>query len=273
MGASSVNPELRVEGEPSASSSSQAAFFALAAWALSAVHYATFFDIEKPIYTDNRYFLYFAWRIAEGDIAHLELFDNKTFLANFFGAALYRLADVLSIDPIHFIRGAMLAFASLGGLMTYWIFRRIGGGSAVVGFLGLFALLGFGILGELPAIGNFPKFLMGPFVLASGLAVARGWWFAAGVCGALAFMDWQVGALAGAAAVATALLSEGSRLAGPGLEGGAENIHAGKRREVLSRDHRRVRSGFQAGNLETAPCQSPRRLTRATADLEDPLAR
>ena len=208
-----VSPDSRLPKDAaSMPPSSQAALFALAAWALSALHYATFFDIEKPIFTDNRYFLYFAWRIAEGDIAHLELFDNKTFLSNFVGAALYKIADTLGIDPLHFIRASMLALASLGGLLAYWVFRRIGQGRIVVGFLGLFALLGFGILGELPAVGNFPKLVMGLLIPAAALSVARGWWFTAGVCGALAFMDWQVGALVGVASVATALLSKGNRV-------------------------------------------------------------
>ena len=207
-----MNPDVRPGLVPhSTPPATHAALFAFVAWAISALHYATFFDVERPIYTDVRYFLYFAWRLAEGDVAHLELFDNKTFLANFVGAGLYRLGGSLGLDPLHFIRASMLALASFGGLLAYWVFRRIGHGSVATGFLGLFALLSFGILGELPAIGNFPKLLMGLFIPAAALAIARGYWTASGVCSALAFLDWQVGALVGGAAVVCALCSGNQR--------------------------------------------------------------
>ncbi len=200
-----MNPGSRAGSALGPTAPAHAALFAFVAWAISALHYATFFELERPIYTDVRYFLYFAWRLAEGDVAHLELFDNKTFLANFAGAALYRLGEGLGLDPLHFIRATMLALASYGGLLAYWVFRRIGHGSVATGYLGLLALLSFGILGELPAIGNFPKLLMGLFIPATALAIARGYWLAAGIFGALAFLDWQVGALVGGAAVVCAL--------------------------------------------------------------------
>ena len=48
--------------------SSRDRLFAAAALALSSVHFASFFDRQLPIYTDIRYFLYFAWQMAEGAI-------------------------------------------------------------------------------------------------------------------------------------------------------------------------------------------------------------
>jgi hypothetical protein len=180
--------------------------FALLAFLLSAAHFATFFDPERSIVTDVRYFLYFAWQISEGAVPHLDLFDNKTFLASFVGAFFYQLGTWLGIGQIHVIRAGCLAIAAIGGALAFSVFRRLSGGSQVAGFLGLLAVLGFGFLGALPAIGNFPKLIMSAAAPAMALLVHDRRWFLAGATGALAFMDWQIGGLVWLAAFAGALL-------------------------------------------------------------------
>jgi hypothetical protein len=169
--------------------------FALLALLLSAAHFASFFDPERSIATDIRYFLYFAWRIAEGAVPHLDLFDNKTFLASFAGALFYRVGSWLGVEPLHAIRVACLAISALGGAFVFAVFRRLAGGSQVAGFLGLLAHLAFPFLAAVPAIGNFPKLIMGAAAPAMVLLVHDRRWFAAGLLGAIAFMDWQIGAL------------------------------------------------------------------------------
>jgi hypothetical protein len=185
----------------------QRALFSLAALVISALHFASFFDLEQSVLTDIRYFLYFAQRIAAGGVPHLDLFDNKTFLASFVGAIFYRIGELLGVDPLQSIRIGYLALSAWGGVLCFWIFRRLGKGSSLAGFLGLFAALSFGFMGAFAAIGNSPKILMNLCGLAMILAVARQQWFLAGFLGALAFMDWQVGALVGIAALAAAVTS------------------------------------------------------------------
>jgi hypothetical protein len=175
------------------------------ALALSAAHFATFFDPERSIVGDLSYFLYFAWRISEGAIPHLDLFDNKTFLASYAGALFHRLGDGLGVDPLATIRAGYLGLCALGGPLAFLVFRRLGGRDSVAGLLGLFAYLSFGFVGALAAVGNVPKLIMALCAPAMALLVQDRRWLAAGFVGAVAFLDWQVGALVWAAAFAGAL--------------------------------------------------------------------
>jgi hypothetical protein len=68
------------------------------------------------------------------------------------------------------------------------------------------------LLGVLPAIGNIPKLLMAIGGSVVALLLYRRRWFWAGAVGALAFMDWQIGGLAGLAALVTAALHGTPRL-------------------------------------------------------------
>jgi len=207
MAASTSAGDSLPAGDFPGASASQPALFTALALALSALHFGLFFETETPIRTDVRYFLYFAWQIAEGAVPHLDLFDNKTFLSSLLAAGIFRLGEILGQDPLQAIRISTLGLSAFGGLLSFWIFRRLSRGSTVAGFLGLAAFGSFGILGELPAIGNFPKLLMVVLASAMALAVARRAWFAAGACSALAFLDWQVGGLVGLAAFVAALAS------------------------------------------------------------------
>lgn len=179
---------------------------------LSAAHFATFFDPERSIVGDLSYFLYFAWRIGEGAIPHLDLFDNKTFLASYAGALLHRLGDGLGVDPLTTIRAGYLGLCALGGPLAFLVFRRLGGREPVAGLLGFFAYLSFGLLGALAAVGNVPKLIMALCAPAMALLVQDRRWLSAGFVGAVAFLDWQVGALVWGAAFAGALVHGAPRL-------------------------------------------------------------
>ena len=190
--------------------------FSVLALAISALHFSGFFNPEESVRTDIRYFLYFAQRIAVGDVPHLDLFDNKTFLASFVGAGFYRVGELLGIDPLHAIRIGYLGISAWAGLLCFWIFRRLGNGSSLAGFLGLFASLSFGFTGAFAAIGNSPKILMHLFALGMILAVARQQWLDLRLEPRQHEPDWQVGALVGIAALLAAWLQTPRRAAASG---------------------------------------------------------
>jgi hypothetical protein len=183
----------------------------LLAAGLSAWHFSTFDIAELPLVTDTRYYLYFAWQMTEGAVPHLDFFDPKTQLATFVGALLHALASALSLDPLLAVRAGFLTVAALAGAVVFEVHRRLFGGSAVAGFLGLLAYLSFSVLGALIALGNSPKLLLSLFAYLMALCVWKGRWLLAGLLGALAFMDWQVGALVWFAALAAALILEKER--------------------------------------------------------------
>jgi len=173
---------------------------------LSAAHFYSFPLFESPIVTDIRYYLYHAWQVTEGAVLHRDLFGVKTQLASFTGALLYALAEGFGVTPLFAIRAGYLLIAAAGGVLAFEIFRRLGRGRSTAGLLGAIAYCAFGLMGALPATGNVPKLLMCVLASAMGLLVQGRHWFWAGVAGALAFMDWQPGALVGLAALLSALL-------------------------------------------------------------------
>jgi hypothetical protein len=184
----------------------------VAAVLLCAFHFCSFRPGSQPIVTDVRFFIYFAWRLAEGAVPHLDYFENKTQLASFAGALFHKLGDLLGADPLMAIRWGYLTLAAVGGLVAYSVLRRLGRDRAVAGGLGLLAYCSFGLLGVMPAIGNIPKLLMALGGSIAALLLYRRRWFWAGVVGALAFMDWQVGGLVGLAALVTAALYGAPRM-------------------------------------------------------------
>jgi len=183
----------------------------LVALALSAAHFASFDVVTRPIVTDIRFFLYYAWRVTEGAVPHLDFFENKPQLSTFAGALLFQIGDFAEIDPLLAIRIGYLSIASAGGVLSFWIFRRLGHGSTTAGFLGLLAYCSFGLLGVMPAIGNVPKLLVAVLASVAALLAQDRRWFWAGFAGALAFMDWQIGAIVWLGAFASAALFEDPR--------------------------------------------------------------
>ena len=172
---------------------------------LCLLHFAAFDVRKQPLVWDARFYCYFAARVAAGDVPYRDFFDNKTPLAVLAGGALYQIGTRLGVDPVYTMRGGFLCFSAIAALLAFGVQRWLAGGRATPGLLGLLALLGFPLLGLLPSIGVLPKLLMATAAWATALCVARGRFRLAGAAGALAFLDWQIGALALLGALAAAL--------------------------------------------------------------------
>jgi len=179
------------------------------ALALVAVHYGSFDLREQPLVTDIRYFVYYAWQVAEGAVPHRDFFENKPQLSVLLGAGSLRIGEWFELDPLIAIRVGQEGVAAGVALLAFVVFRRLGG--ALGGFLGLAGTLAFGLLGALPAIGTLPKLAMIGLGTSAVLLAHDRRWFGAGLCGGLAFFDWQIGAAAWLAAAVAAGLFEGLR--------------------------------------------------------------
>lgn len=178
---------------------------AIGAGLVGAWHFASFDIWEQPLITDVRFFVYFADRIVDGAVPYRDLQDVKTPLSFFAGAGFMRLGDALGVDRLTAVRVGYLSLAWTAGMLLYETFRRLSGGRLVAGWLALVAYLGFDLIGLLPSIGNVPKLIMALGAAAAALAIAHDRWRLAGCFAALAFLDWQVGALTGLAVAAAAL--------------------------------------------------------------------
>jgi hypothetical protein len=176
----------------------------LAAALLAAWHFASFPWRDHPLATDVRHFLYFAQQTAAGALPHADFFDNKTALATFLGAGLYRLGDAMGVEPLHAVRLGYLALATLAATLAFVVHRTIGGGRVACGAFALAFHCGFWLLGLLPSIGNVPKLGMATFATAAALCAHHRAWTAAGVLSGLSALDWQVGALAALGVLAAA---------------------------------------------------------------------
>jgi len=186
---------------------------------LAAVHFGSFYRLDGALHTDVRYFLYFAQRIADGAVPYADLLDPKTPLASIAGAFFVLVGRSLDVDPLSAIRCGYLALATLGGWLLFQI-HRILGGSDTAGILGLLAGCSFGLLGVMPSLGNVPKLLMVLGASGAALLAHHGRWTGAGALAALAFLDWQVGGLAGIG-VAVAAAAQGRRELARAALGGA----------------------------------------------------
>ncbi len=178
----------------------------LVAVALLVLHFASFDFESLPLVTDARYYAYFSWRIAEGDVPHLDFFDNKTQLTSYAGAVFYKVSNALGVDALIGMRIGYLLLSVLGGLLAFLAYRQLAGGVAAL--LGVLAYCTFGLMGILPAIGPTPKLWMSVAATAAALLVRRGLWFWAGFAGAVGFMDWQIGVLVWIAAFISACVLE-----------------------------------------------------------------
>ncbi len=165
---------------------------------------------DHPIATDVRCFLYYAARTAAGAWPHLDYFENKMPLAFFAGAGLYRVGELLGIEPFYAVRLGYVGLAVLNAWLAYVVHAHVWR-SRMAGLLGLAPYLAVPILGGLPAIGNLPKLVMALCASAAALLAARRAWYAVGALGGLALLDWQVGGLVVAAGCAAAILSGGER--------------------------------------------------------------
>jgi hypothetical protein len=179
------------------------------------------FDVvTAPVAWDARYYLYFSWRVASGDVPYRDFFDNKTPLSYLLGGLSFRLAALADLDGLVAARVASLCLAAAAAWLAFAVHRRLAGGRAGPAALGMLAVLALTLLGQLPAVGTLPKLLMAVCGSAAALLVSRRRFVAAGAAGALAFLDWQIGALAVLGTLAGALLSRRrGRAAGQVLAG------------------------------------------------------
>ena len=161
---------------------------------LVASHFASFDVVTQPIVTDVRYFLYYAWQVAEGAVPHLDFFENKPQLSVFLSALWLRIGEIASLELLQAIRVGQLGMAAGTALLVFAVFRRLGGAAAGLGALA--AMLAFGLHGSLPAVGTLPKLAMMALAAASALLAHDRRWLWAGLCGGLAFFDWQIGGAA-----------------------------------------------------------------------------
>lgn len=176
------------------------------------LHFSRFDVRQSPLVTDIRFYVYFAPLVADGAVPHRDYFDNKTQLAAFAGAAFVRTGRALGVDPLLAMRIGYLGLSCIAALLLFEIQRRMYDGSCVAGLLGMACYLGFSLLGFLPAIGPLPKLLMGICASLAALLARAGWWTAAGAVGAVAFWDWQIGALAGLGVFTAALCEREGRM-------------------------------------------------------------
>ena len=181
----------------------------LLAFAILAAHFASFDIREQSIVTDARYYLYFAWRMAEGVSPHISAFDPKTQLATMAGASFYGLGG--AENGLLAVRIGWLVLAGCGGVLAFEVHRRLSR-SAWVGLIGVLAYCGFGLIGGLAAIGNAPKLITGIAASWMALCVHRRSWVGAGLAGMVGFLDWQIGALVFLVAAFAALLFAERRL-------------------------------------------------------------
>lgn len=188
------------------------AFWSALVALLLAANFARFHQPDQALRTDSRYFVHFAILVADGAVPHRDFFDNKTALASLAGGLLVRAGRLVELNPIDSIRMASLGIVALAGLLGFWAFRRLAGGSTLRAFVALMPYLGLSYIGSLPSSGNVPKLIMATCATGAALAAARGRWFTAGVVAAIAPLDWQLGIFA-CFGVATAALwsSEPSR--------------------------------------------------------------
>ncbi|MCH2173380.1 hypothetical protein MK489_21610 [Myxococcota bacterium] len=179
--------------------------FALAASILAA-HFNSFPIRDTAISTETKWWLYFSMNMTQGGVPHLDMFQIKNQLATFWGALLYQLGTWSGVEPLMVIRAGSLTLAAVIGLLIFSIHRHLGRGRNLNGWLGVLAYCAFPLLGALPAVGNRPKLVMSLMAASAALLVYRRKWFWAGVSGALAFMDWQIGVLVWLAAFVSALV-------------------------------------------------------------------
>ncbi len=186
----------------------RAALERLSPWiAIAAVvaFHASFAERDRALFLDQRYYVHFAQRIADGAVPHRDLFDNKPELASVLAAPAVLAGDRLGIDRVRAVRLASVATAAATGLAAAALAATVHR-SRLAAALAALAWTAAPLLGFQPSVGPVPKLWMTLLAIVSGLLAARRRWFAAGAVAAAAALDWQVGALAGIGVLAAAAL-------------------------------------------------------------------
>lgn len=174
----------------------------IALLALASFH-ASFAERDRPLFLDQRYYVHFAQRIADGAVPHRDLFDNKPELASVLAAPAALAGDALGVDRIRAVRLFSIAVAAATGGALYAVVATAWA-SPIAGALGVLCWTAAPLLGFQPSIGPVPKLWMTLLGWCAALLAHRGRWFAAGVVAAAAALDWQIGFLAGVGILAAA---------------------------------------------------------------------
>lgn len=171
---------------------------------------ASFAERDRPLFLDQRYYVHFAQRIADGAVPHRDLFDNKPELASALAAPAVRIGDRLGVDRVRAVRLGSMAVAAATALAAAALAATLHG-SRVAAALAALCWTAAPLLGFQPSVGPVPKLWMTLLALLAGLLAARGRWLASGAVAAAAALDWQVGVLAGLGVIAAAALERERR--------------------------------------------------------------
>ena len=158
-----------------------------------------------PLTLDNQHYYFVAERAASGVPPHLSHFDSKHALSMLVTGAAIRAGRALGVGDVPASRAvSMLAVALAAALLWALTFELTG--HLLAAWLAVLVLLAFDGFLFMGAMGSRPKVFLVPFAAGTGLAVARGRPFVAGLAGSGAFLCWQPALLVLAAAVPPFLL-------------------------------------------------------------------
>lgn len=166
---------------------------------------------QYPETIDHAYFDYYAMRIADGDVAHRDFFEDKISLSFYLSALLVILSRYLGVDALNTIRWGYLLLGGTAIALTFFIledsFR-----DRKISVIGSLLLASFGAFSQLAISGTEPKIAM----LVSGLvaihATQKKRWYLAGVSSSLSGLFWQPGWSFGAVALITPLVTSPDRV-------------------------------------------------------------
>lgn len=174
------------------------ALFALGAFAAGVAACLVAGPTTVPFLEDNQHYFFMAERAASGVAPHVSNFDPKNMLAVLVSAASIALGRVAGVSDVLAARiPSILAFGLCASLVTA-LTLRLTGSRAAAAAAGL-SLPTFRYLVLLATIGVRPKVFLILVMTAALYTATRGRWTVAGLCGGLAFLCWQPGAVVVAA--------------------------------------------------------------------------
>ena len=189
----------------------KSALQSLAVLVASAVVYAAY-GFEGFLSRDAAVVLYSGQRMAAGVPPYVSLFDNKSPLSSLLAGLAATVAEYLSWDDVHVVRGFFFLMSCCTALAVFHLTRRIFRSDRAAWYAaGCF--VGFLAFSRSATCGPNAKT---PMVLAQTLSLVflcQRRWFWAALCGSLAGLAWQPMIVFPLAAVALAAMSPaGGRL-------------------------------------------------------------
>ncbi len=166
---------------------------------------------QYPETIDHAYFDYYAIRIADGEVAHRDFFEDKTPLSFYLSALLIILSRHLGVDSLNTIRWGYLLLGGTTVALAFFILEE-SFRDRQISVIGSLMLGSFGAFSQLAISGTEPKIAM----LLSGLlaihATQRRRWYLAGVSSCLSGLFWQPGWSFGAVALLMPLATSPNRV-------------------------------------------------------------